>query len=319
MTASASIPAHDGPKAGSWTSNGELIPLVLQLEADILSRVGKPAVLRCPLPGDLESRRLELLARHLGFAPASPLPLLHVLGDSHTAFFAGAEGLNFHPGRRVLTGFFRVRRVSIFTELLPVFRVFHLGASTAWSADSPRSSSQTREKIEALLRRDVPRGGSVLLVFGEIDCRFHLPRAVLAGKPIQDAVAETIGRFMSLPRRLAELGFDVTVWQPSGVTVGAPTPPGDNQPLPIVGPQELRLDVTRAYCEHLSMACSKEGIRCAGIAGKYHPWSRPAVAECFLDGCHLSQRLMPLALRALMEAGALRLCRPADGTSQLAG
>lgn len=291
----------------------DLLRQINELESEILARMGAPGAPPQKLPDDLETRRFQLLTRQLGFTPKRPVPQLHVVGDSHTAFFAGAEGLKFYSGRRVFTGFFRVRYISAFTELLPIFRVFHTGASTAWSADTYRSASQTREKIDALLRRDIPRGGSLLLVYGEIDCRWHIPKAVLGGKKVAEAAGETVARFMSLPRRLAQSGYDVTVWQPSGVTVGEPTPPEANHPLPIIGSQQLRLEVTRSYSDQLAVACQREKIRCTGIVGKYHPWNEPAAPECFLDNCHLSQRMMPLVLRTLMESGALPLQRADDG------
>jgi len=284
---------------------------IRELQTTLLQRLGPPTAHPVQCPPDLEQRRVELLTHHLGFTPQPPCPRLHVIGDSHAAFFSGTESLDFFPGRKVFTGFLRRRSISVFVELLPVFRVFHTGASTAWSADAPRSASYTRRKIAALLRHDIPAGGAILLVFGEIDCRWHLPRAVLAGQTIPAATQATIRRFLPLPRRLAQAGYDVTVWQPSGVTLGAPTPAGTNHPLPIVGPQSLRLEITRIYCEQLQRACDRENLRCAGIAGKYHAWTAPAAADCFLDGCHLSQRMMPLALRALMASGALPL-RPRD-------
>lgn len=290
-----------------------------ELEAEILARVGTPTAQPQRLPADLEARRLQLLTQHLGFTPALPLPRLDVLGDSHTAFFSGTERLRFYSGRRVFTGFFRIRYISAFTELLPVFRVYHTGASTAWSADAARSASQTREKIEALLRKDIPRGSSLLLVYGEIDCRWHIPRTVLGGKKVAAAAGETVARFMPLPRRLARAGYDVTVWQPSGVTVGEATPPGSPDPLPMIGSQQLRLEVTRSYCDQLDAACQRENIRCTGIVGKYHPWTEPAAAPCFLDNCHLSQRMMPLVLRTLMASGALPLKPAAAGVCHLAG
>lgn len=297
----------------------DLLQQIQVLEADILTRVGAPGVKPQKLPADLEQRRLQLLALELGFTPQQPLPLLHVVGDSHVAFFGGAEALKFHPGRCLFTGFFRRRYISAFTELLPVFRVFHTGASTAWSADALRSASYTRRKITALLRHDIPSRGAVLLVFGEIDCRWHIPKAALAGKPVAAAVSETVARFMSLPRRLAQSGYDVTVWQPSSVIVGDPTPPDGDHTLPIIGSQTLRLEVTRVYCEQLAAACARENIRCTGIVGKYHPWTEPAALECFLDNCHLSQRMMPLTLHTLRESGALPL-QPAPGSaSPLAG
>lgn len=280
---------------------------IAALEADVLGRLGKPSARPQQFPPDLEARRQALLTQHLGFPPQTPLPVLQVVGDSHVAFFSGVEGLKFYSGRGVLTGFLRRRYISAFTELLPVFRVFHTGASTAWSAAAPRSASQTRQKLAALLRKDIPAGGALLLVFGEIDCRSHIPKAVLAGKDIAMAVRETVARFMALPRWLARAGYAVTVWQPSGVTVAAATPPEIDHPQPAFGSQQLRLDITREYCAQLIAACERENIRCTGIVGKYHPWTEPAAAECFLDNCHLSQRMMPLALRTLMESGALPL------------
>jgi len=287
---------------------------IATLEADILARLGKPAARAQQFPADLEERRLELLAQHLGFRPQTPVPLLRVLGDSHAAFFSGAEGLKFYSGRWLFTGFLRRRYVSAFTELLPVFRVFHTGASTAWSADTYRSASRTREKLDVLFHKDIPPRAAVLLVYGEIDCRWHIPKAVLGGKDIPSAVGATVARFMTLPQRLARAGYDVTVWQPSGVTVGDPTPPEANHPLPTSGSQQLRLDITREYCAQLTAACQRENIRCTGIVGKYHSWNEPAAAECFLDYCHLSQRMMPLVLRTLIESGALKL-QPASGSA----
>ncbi|MGC3960870.1 MAG: hypothetical protein QM813_23935 [Verrucomicrobiota bacterium] len=292
---------------------------ITKLEADILTRLNEPSATAPKFPADLAERRLQLLAAHLGYQPQTPVPVLHVLGDSHTAFFSGVEGLKFYSGRGIFTGFFRRRFISAYTELLPVFRVFHTGASTAWSADVYGFASRTREKIEALLRKDIPVRGSVLLVYGEIDCRWHIPRSVLAGKTIAAAVGETVTRFLPLPVRLARAGYDVTVWQPPGVTVAEPTPPEANHPLPTSGPQQLRLDITRAYCEQLAAACARENIRCTGIVGKYHGWNETAPLDCFLDQCHLSQRMMPLTLRTLVEAGALPLKPPTGASSPLAG
>lgn len=287
---------------------------IATLEADILARLGKPAARPQQLPADLEERRLELFSQHLGFRPQTPVPLLHVLGDSHAAFFSGTEGLKFHSGRRLFTGFFRRRYVSAFTELLPVFRVFHTGASTAWSADRYRSASWTREKIDVLFRKDIPSRAAVLLVYGEIDCRWHIPKAVLGGKAVPTAVGETVARFMTLPQRLARAGYDVTVWQPPSVTVAEPTPPEVRHPFPTSGSQQLRLDITSEYCAQLTAACQRDNIRCTGSVGKYHSWNEPAAAECFLDFCHLSQRMMPLTLRILIESGALPL-QPASGSA----
>lgn len=133
------------------------------LEKDLCSYTGHSY----SIPNSLEQRRLNLLTTYLGFIPRTPLPLLYVIGDSHSAFFAGTEKLISRRGRRVLTGFFRARYISVYPELLPVFRIFQLGAATAWQAAYKGSSNGTYEKLNALLRgKDIPKGASILLVFG---------------------------------------------------------------------------------------------------------------------------------------------------------
>jgi len=277
------------------------------LEADLLQAIGTPSARPPVVPTLLDARRHALLALHLGFTPAAS-PLLHVVGDSHAAFFAGSEGLRFHKGRRVWTGFFRIRYVSAFTELLPVFRVFHVGPATAWQVEEPGSSTRAQEKIRTLLRSgDLPPAARVLLVFGEIDCRCHIPKAVLAGASVASATAATVDRFMRLPRRLKAAGCEPSVWLPSLVPqFGDVITPSDVDPLPVVGPQALRDEITAVYCDTLRAACTAEGVRATGLT----PPAADRLADCFLDGHHLSQRQMPAAL---VQAGILPLAS-APGT-----
>jgi hypothetical protein len=279
---------------------------IRELEQTILTRCGRPGAHARTLPADLETRRHALLASHLGFTPAAPLPVIHVIGDSHSAFFAGTEGIVFHPGRRVFTGFFRARYVSAFTELLPIFRVFHLGPATAWQAAEPGSSTSTLQKTRALLRcGDVPRGATVLLVFGEIDCRYHIPRAVLGGKAVADAVTTTVDRFLRLADHIRSAGRDPTLWLPTIAPILPPSEKPEETPLPALGPQSLRDEITIRYCEELARASSAAGLRCAGLSAP--PLGTPPPADWFWDGNHLSQRVMPAALRALRESGILAL------------
>ena len=254
-----------------------------------------------PFPPGLETRRVSLLAKYLGSQPIQPLPILHVIGDSHSMFFGGAEHIVFHKGRRVWTGFFRARYISTVTELLPVFRVFHVGPATAWQADERSSSTRAREKIDALLRsNDVPSGARILLVFGEIDCRCHIPKAVLGGSTIEMAVNATVERFMRLPQRLKADGYTPAVWLPTFTPIANPT---DGYALPVIGPQELRDKIVQTYCAKLAEACTGASIHSTGLT------TPPAMdrASCFLDGHHLSQCLMPAALTTLIKADILPL------------
>jgi hypothetical protein len=210
----------------------------------------------------------------------------------------------FNKGRRVWTGFFRARYVSAFTELLPVFRVFHLGPTTAWQANFAGSSTRAREKIDVLIRRrDLPQGADLLLVFGEIDIRCHMPKAVMASKSVNDVVSNTIERFLSLPLRLRSLGFTPSVWLPTVMPDTPETADPAKHPLPVIGPQSLRDEIQTEYCKQLANTCAVHSILCTGIAESENALG----ADRFLDGHHLSQRLMPAAIAALMESGILSL------------
>jgi hypothetical protein len=282
---------------------------IRNLETALRDAAGAPGARAQVFPPELEKRRHALLARHLGFTPARQKAPLYVIGDSHAVFFAGAESIRFTKGRRVWTGFFRARYVSAFTELLPVFRVFHVGPATAWQVDEPASSTRAMEKISTLLRcGDVPRGSSVLLVFGEIDCRCHIPKAVLGGASVAAATNATIERFMRLPRRLQALGYTPSIWLPSLQPNQEGGTSDEKQPLPFVGPQSLRSEINTAYCDRLLTLCTAEGIRAAGLSPSY----AGDPVKSFIDGHHLSQNMMPAALITLVQAGILPLASAPD-------
>jgi len=251
----------------------------------------------------LEERRQQLLAHHLGFVPQRPIEPVYVLGDSHTLFFSGEDGLNQVKQRRV--GFWRPRYITRGLDLLPCFRTRHLGPTTAWRAFDRGSSTRTREKLDSLLRHELPPGRRVLLSFGEIDCRCHIPKSVLAGTPVHEAVRPTIERLLKLAQYLQTHELKVALWGPAMVINRTATIAGN--PLAAVGSFELRAEVVRAFCAALQESCAPLKIPCVNLAGTYHDWNQPAAPEFFCDGFHLSQRLMPHALQALLDTGALDL------------
>jgi hypothetical protein len=259
-----------------------------------------------PLPIVLEERRLNILTTHLGYNPATPCPVVYVVGDSHSAFFSGAETLIFHKVYRVFTGFFRVTHINVCTELLPVFRVFHLGAATAWQAASKGSSERAYEKLNVLLRKKViPKGATILLVFGEIDIRCHIPKAILSGKKsMEEAVNATVDRFLKLPIDLKKRGYLPAIWLPSLNAKRQPTEDIENTAsLPAIGPQSLRDEITRLYCNILKEKASACGLKTSGLSTDV---SVPE-EDRYLDSVHLSQNLMPKALEVLIADGILAI------------
>ena len=256
-----------------------------------------------PALAALEERRHQLLAQHLGFAPRRPIAPVYVVGDSHTLFFSGEDGMHQVKHRRV--GLWRPRYITRGLDLLPCFRTRHLGPATAWRAFDHGSSTRGREKIDALLRYELKPEDRVLLSFGEIDCRCHIPKLVMTGTSVPDAVRPTIDRLLKLATHLQSRGLQVAFWGPAVITARSQTKNG--HPLPVVGTFELRSQIARAFGAALHESCLEQNIPGVCLAGMYHDWNKPAAPEFFSDGFHLSQRLMPQALKALLDTGVFPL------------
>lgn len=254
----------------------------------------------CELP-PFKERCQELLARHLGFAAPDHVTPIQVIGDSHAQFFSGAERILLR--RLCKVGLFRPHWINRGPDLLPCFRSFHVGPATAWMSFDKKSSTRSRAKTKRLLAKHVPPGSTVITCFGEIDCRIHMPRAVLAGKSVSEVAKATADRFFPLVRLVRQRGFESVVW---GVAQAPPRPPDQPEAeFLAVGPEHLRLEITYAYNEALADLCEAEGFTFIGLAGTFHPRDELMPEDCFYDGWHMSQKLMPHALRSLREAGVL--------------
>jgi hypothetical protein len=249
----------------------------------------------------LAPRRHQLLETHLGRPVKEDFEVVHCVGDSNTTFFAGAERLRFIRYRR--QGLLRVRWINRCLDLLPLFRTYHLGPTTAWKAGDYGSSTRAREKLEILLRKDIRPPARILLSIGEIDCRVHISRSVLAGQPVATLVERTAEKFVKLPLWLRSLGYRPVVWGPPQIVpkdenLSSPT-------FPFIGPLEHRRDIIYAYIDRLQDHCARHDIPCVCLTGLYHPPAERIPLDFFCDGVHLSQRLMPLALQELERVGAI--------------
>ena len=118
--------------------------------------------------------------------------MIHVIGDSHVMVFSGKEHIPDEVDDR---GF------------LPFFRTYRLGPHTAYHAEKLRSL------IESLVTQNAGTDDSVMLCFGEIDCRAHLVKqSEIQGKSLEDVVAECVGRYAQLFDIRERCGVRLLVW-----------------------------------------------------------------------------------------------------------
>jgi len=212
-------------------------------------------------------------------------PALHCIGDSHASFFGGEDRMQPtwpKPSR----------------DRFPCFRSYRLGPVLAYSLQREGSTSKGREKLFEVLST-LPKGASVLLCFGEIDCRAQLTKqAAKQQRPIAEIVSECVAAYTKVADQIAGMGFSPGYWQ-----VPPPTPVGSTGgEFPVIGSYEERLEITRLFNSELAATAGARGHTWISIFESLtDPEGKPH-NHFFLDGVHLSQQAMRLAGEAARTA-----------------
>ena len=103
---------------------------------------------------------------------------------------------------------------AIFQELSSVEH-FYVGAATAYNLNNPNSTTGHHNKIINILRDYDPGHTVVILTFGEIDLRSHIPRiSSSSDKAPEYAILKTIDQLEEFSNRLIAKGFKVIVNAP---------------------------------------------------------------------------------------------------------
>lgn len=224
----------------------------------------------------------------------TPLRVVHVIGDSHVSLFSGRDemvGAWPRPSR----------------DLHPRFRTYRLGPALAYRLPDARTTSRGRERLLTVLAfGGIPRAATVLLSFGEIDCRYHLPRVIeCTGRPAEEVVRECVSRYASVVREVRDLGFDTLVW--GVIPALEQDPSGEDAEYPHWGTAEKRNDVIRRFNDLLSRELSGDGIPVVSVFDRLIGTDGTLPdARWYMDRVHLSSAALPVAIEALDHAFGLR-------------
>ncbi len=101
------------------------------------------------------------------------------------------------------------------------FIVYHVGAATAYNLSTPRSSTQSAQKLMHVVREMDTRHEQILLTFGEIDCRIHIYntyRKLGGRRSILSLIKVTVERYGRVMKQLRDDGvpFFVLSVTPAG-------------------------------------------------------------------------------------------------------
>lgn len=221
-------------------------------------------------------------------APATnPIPPIYCLGDSHVCLFSGQDAIQ--PGWPTRS-----------EDLLPFFVTCHLGGVLAYNLTRTGTSSRGRENLFAALQETVPAGSTVLLSFGEIDCRAHvLKQAAKRNIPLEIVVAECLDNYFQVVREVQALGFPVIVYNAVPSAIPRPRKTSREDDYIAVGTLRERNTAIREFNAGAKRRCADCGAKFLETAPAFVTTDGKAVSWYYFDAIHLSQRALPVTLRAL--------------------
>lgn len=265
------------------TSNNKKSPIsTARLSNRLLSKLYRD------LPQGVATSLIAPIYRRL---PASkPLPhLIHCIGDSHVSFFSGEDRMQ--PLWPVDSN-----------QLIPIFKSYRLGPVLAYNLCKRRTRSGGREKLFSLLMNHIPPLSRILLCFGEIDCRVHLPKQVqMSNRLLNEIVRECVERYFSVVMEVKRLDYRLTLWNVIPSTLQENT---DHVEYAPVGGCMLRNDISRLFNDMLRQLASTEEIEFISIFDSLVDSNGMTDTSYYADEIHLSQRAMPLTL------GEISRCMP---------
>lgn|GEM_PF-713777 len=205
--------------------------------------------------------------------------MIHCIGDSHVSVFTGVDEVKDNCGT------------------LPFFRTYWLGPQTAYNVMKKASV------IEGIVKEQADKGDSVLLCFGEIDCRTHLVRqAELQGRPLPEVVKDCVESYVRIFERVGRYGHRLIAWNVPPSSFGN----WSYGAYPTYGSCAQRNEATKIFNGLLRKYCESIGATYISVYSRLLDKDGLPDPLFFMDNIHLSQKVMPFIMEELQRAGVLR-------------
>jgi hypothetical protein len=202
------------------------------------------------------------------------IEVIHCIGDSHASFFAGYDEIQ--PPYSIPS-----------KNKYPFLRAYRLGAVLAYSLATLNTKEQGREKMLEIIG-SLPARSTLLLCFGEIDCRCHLlKQSKENNRELKEVVGECVRRYFTVIDELIALKFNVMLWN------AVPTSEDNNPEYPIYGTEAARNKTTLMFNEMLLTESKARGLAYISIFEKLVTKDLKTKKEFFFDSIHLGQLAMP--------------------------
>lgn len=227
--------------------------------------------------------------------------MIYALGNSHAHFFSDS-----HPG---LVGFGNHEMYNYGTKKSEYF--------ISYSANFHNSNPQYRHVlahkfierhypsiISAILQANITENDYVMLIVGEIDCRWHLPKKVIIqNRTPEDVVQECIDEFFPAFLDLQESGYNVVGWGGHPSTTRGHSDDPDN---PIYGDCLFRNKISLLWNDLLYNRCQEHGMKFVSIIRDLINDDGLTKMEYFLDDYHLKASVLPLVIEKCKQEGIIK-------------
>jgi hypothetical protein len=158
-------------------------------------------------------------------------------------------------------------------------------------------------RVRAILKESsIKDTDFVMLVVGEVDCRWHIPKqAELQQRDPKDVCIECVDRFFRCYDILKNDGYNLLGW-----AVHPSTNDGHNDDLscPVYGDVLYRNIITRVFNNRLRELCEINEIKFIDISENFFDELGKTRMEFFLDYCHLdANKVMPIVIQECKQLG----------------
>lgn len=191
------------------------------------------------------------------------IPATFVIGDSHTG---------------------------IFKRTYP-FIAYHVGPATAYGISKENSTTNSRKKIEKIIRI-ILKNDNVILLFGEIDCRIHIYNQFKKNKEnisIKEIINRILDSYFVILQEIKSKSQKVYV-------CGVP-PAGWQKNIfnyPYYGNEKTRSEINKEFNRELKKECEKNNIIPIDIHSNFSDENGMMLKHYTDDNVHLNKNALPI-------------------------
>lgn len=144
--------------------------------------------------------------------------------------------------------------------------------------------------LSNISKLDIQKDDYIILVVGEVDCRWHLPKqSYIQNRNINDLVKECIDRFYRSHLDLKSSGYNVISWGGHPSTNGGHD---ENPNQPVFGNVFFRNEITRLWDNYLQTKSNEHCIPHVSIVDELINDDNSTKMEYYIDYCHLNYKMI---------------------------